>query len=96
MIHETASFLRNEDIPFTMENGADQLRVVFSNVEKRRYQDGLHVTDVDVLVDYARSGMRLGLEEIRRDEFANFVKKEMAANGGVIRIRKDSGMFLAQ
>ena len=93
---ENCSFLRNEDVPFTMENGADQLRVVFSNVELRRYQDGLHITDVDVLVDYARSGMRLGLEEGRRDEFANFIKQEMAANGGVIRIGKDSGMFLVR
>ena len=90
------TFLKSEDIPFTMENGADQLRKSFSKVEKRRYQDGLRITDADVLVDYAFSGMRMGLDENRREDFAEFIKQEMAENDGVIVIEKDSGMFLAQ
>jgi len=93
---KNCSFLSNKDIPFTMENGADQLKEFFSTVEQRRYQDGLRVTDVDVLVDYAFSGMRLGLEDDRRDEFTNFIKQEMAAKNGVITIKKESGMFLAR
>jgi SAM-dependent methyltransferase len=89
-------FLSNKDIPFTMENGAEQLKPFFSEVQMRRYPDELRVTDVDVLVDYALSGMRLGLEEDRREEFADFVEREMAANDGVIAIKKDSGIFLAR
>ena len=93
---KNSEYLRNENIPFTMENGADQLREHFSKLEELRYTDGLRVTDVDVLVDYAFSGMRLGLRGNRRKEFTDFIAREMAANDGVIIIKKDSGMFLAR
>jgi len=89
-------FMRSEDIPFILENGTDQLKAFFSNVQMRRYADELRVTDVDVLVDYALSGMRLGLDESRRDEFSHFIEQEMAANEGVIHIKKDSGIFLGR
>jgi SAM-dependent methyltransferase len=90
-----SDFLRNVEIPFTLEDGADQLRAYFSDVEMRRYEDGLRVTDVNILVDYAFSGMRLGLEEMSKEEFTRYIKREMDANDGVIAIKKDSGIFLA-
>jgi len=93
---ENGDFMRNTEIPFTLEDGADQLRTQFSAIEIRRYEDELHVTNADVLVDYAFSGMRLGLEKSRRDEFYRFIKQEMHANNGVIRIKKESGIFLAR
>jgi SAM-dependent methyltransferase len=93
---EESVFLSNKDIPFTLENGAEQLKPFFTEVQIRRYPDELRVTDVDVLVDYALSGMRLGLEDDRREEFADFIKQEMTANDGVISIKKDSGIFLAR
>jgi len=93
---EMSAPLRNKDIPFVLENGGEQLRAFFSDVQMRRYLDELRVTDVDVLVDYAFSGMRLGLEEHCREEFVNFVEQEMAAKDGVIHIKKDSGIFLAR
>jgi SAM-dependent methyltransferase len=90
-----SDFLRNTEIPFTLEDGADQLSPYFSEIEMRRYPDELRVTDAEVLVDYAFSGMRLGLERSRRDEFYRYIEQEMAANDGVIKIKKDSGLFLA-
>jgi SAM-dependent methyltransferase len=93
---ENGDFMRNTEIPFTLEDGTDQLRAQFSEVETRRYEDELRVTDVDALVDYAFSGMRLGLEKGRKEEFARFIQKEMTANDGVIAIKKDSGIFIAQ
>ena len=88
--------LSNKDIPFTLENGAEQLKSAFSEVQMRRYPDELRITDADVLADYALSGMRLGLQKDRRDEFARFIQQEMQANGGLITIQKDSGIFLAR
>jgi ubiquinone/menaquinone biosynthesis C-methylase UbiE len=89
-------FMRNSEIPFTLEDGAEQLSPYFSKIEMRRYIDELSVTDADVLVDYAFSGMRLGLDKSRRDEFTRYIQREMAANDGVITIKKDSGIFLAR
>lgn len=93
---EKGDFLRNDEIPFTLDDGADQLQAFFSEVQMRRYQDELRVTEADVLVDYAYSGMRLKLGQNQRDEFLRYIKQEMAANDGVITIKKDSGLFLAK
>jgi hypothetical protein len=93
---ENGDFLRNTEISFTLEDGAEQLQPYFSDVEVRRYIDELRVTDANVLVDYAFSGMRLGLKKSGRGEFTRYIKQEMAANGGLISIKKDSGIFIAQ
>jgi SAM-dependent methyltransferase len=93
---ENGGFLRNTEVPFTLEDGTEQLRTQFSAIEMRRYEDELRVTDADVMVDYAFSGMRLGLARSRRDEFYRYIEQEMAANDGVIVIKKDSGIFLAR
>ena len=93
---EASEFLRNSEIPFTLQDGAEQLRANFSEVAMRRYLDELRVTDVDILVDYIFSGVRLQLEKSRRDELTRFLQQEMDANDGVIAIKKDSGIFIAQ
>ena len=61
-VPEASHFLRNSEIPFTLTDGADQLKVYFSDVQMQQYQDELRVTDVDILVDYIFSGIRLSLE----------------------------------
>ena len=93
---ENGAFLKSDEIPFNMENGEAQIRIYFSEVEERRYQDDLRVRDVEVLADYIYSGMRLGLDANQRDDLTAFLHREMAANGGLIKIQKDSGMFIAQ
>lgn len=93
---ENGAFLKSEDIHFNMENGGPQIRGYFSEVEVQRYQDNLWVSNADVLVDYIYSGMRLGLDPSCRDDLTAFLHQEMAENGGLIFIEKDSGMFIAQ
>lgn len=93
---DAGDFLRNNEIPFTLDDGAAQLSAYFSDVQMKRYLDELRVTDVDLLVDYIFSGIRLRLEKSRRDELTRFIEREMAANDGVIVIKKDSGIFLAR
>jgi ubiquinone/menaquinone biosynthesis C-methylase UbiE len=93
---EASNFLRNSEIPFTLQDGAEQLSAYFLEVEMKRYPDELRVTDVNVLVDYIFSGIRLSLEQSRRDELTDFLQQKMAANDGVIAIKKDSGVFIAR
>jgi SAM-dependent methyltransferase len=93
---ENGVFLKSEDIPFNMENGEAQIREYFSEVEERRHLDALFVSNAHVLVDYIFSGMRLGLNASQREDFTAYIHQEMAANGGLIIIHKDSGMFIAQ
>jgi len=93
---DTSDYLRNSEIPFTLEDGADQLNPYFSDVQMMRYPDEIRVTDVDILLDYVCSGMRLGIDKSRRDELARFIRQEMDANNGMIVIQKDSGIFLAR
>ncbi|OQY89137.1 MAG: hypothetical protein B6D38_07245, partial [Anaerolineae bacterium UTCFX1] len=80
---------------FTLENGLDQLKPFFPNVRVLRYEDSLHVTELEPLVAYFRSGVRAG--ELSDDEFAklqNELAKELKEKGKIF-ITKDSGLFEA-
>ncbi len=80
---------------FTLENGLDQLKPFFPNVTAAHYEDNLHVTELDPLIAYFRSGIRAG--ELSDDEFAQLrsdLETELKAKGKIF-IRKDSGLFEA-
>jgi SAM-dependent methyltransferase len=81
---------------FTLESGPAQLAEWFGEVTLRRYEDALHITEAAPLVDYAMSSRWFRVDTGRREEFAEFVERELALNGGVIRITKDSGMLVAK
>ena len=81
--------------PFTLESGLEQLRLVFSNVTMSRYEDNLHVTEIEPIMAYIRSSMRA--TELSEEELANVqrdLEKELMAKGRVF-ISKDSGLFEA-
>ncbi|HUF00419.1 MAG TPA: methyltransferase domain-containing protein [Anaerolineales bacterium] len=80
---------------FTLENGLNQLKPFFPNVTISRYEDNLHVTELEPLIAYFRSGIRAG--ELSEDEFAKLktdLKKELKEKGRIF-ITKDSGLFEA-
>jgi ubiquinone/menaquinone biosynthesis C-methylase UbiE len=80
---------------FTLENGLNQLKPFFPNVTLSRYEDNLHVTELEPLIAYFRSGVRAG--ELSDDEFAKLetdLKKELKEKGSIF-ITKDSGLFEA-
>lgn len=80
---------------FTLENGLDQLKPFFPNVTISRYEDNLHVTELEPLIAYFRSGVRAG--ELSDDEFVKLkfdLEKELDEKGKIF-IQKDSGMFEA-
>ena len=81
--------------PFTLESGLEQLRLVFSNVTMSRYEDNLHVTEIEPIMAYIHSSMRA--TELSEEELANVqrdLEKELMEKGKVF-ISKDSGLFEA-
>jgi hypothetical protein len=83
---------------FILENGAKQLSPWFTNIALRRYEDALVITEVEPLVAYVLSMVRLVQDTLVGDrlaEFTSFVEQEMARQGA-IRVTKASGLFEAR
>jgi ubiquinone/menaquinone biosynthesis C-methylase UbiE len=82
---------------FSLENGAAQLAPWFEQIELQRYEDGLAVTKAAPLAAFILSMNTMAeLPAARRAELEAFVEQELRAQGGTIRIAKDSGLFLAR
>ena len=79
---------------FTLENGAELISGYFPDVDLRRYKDGLAVTEIEPLLAYIQSS-KLDLEEERVPQLKTFLEDEMKKAGGVLRITKDSGIFIS-
>ncbi len=96
-------------LSFRLENGAEWLRRSFTDVHLERYSDELHVTEVEPLVDYlvsmwsvdqmiaaaaATSQEQAALHTRVVDSFRDIVQERIAADG-VVRIAKETGVFVA-
>lgn len=86
---------------FTLQNGGERIGRIFGDVELRRHEDGLVVTEVKPLVDYALSRISIFAGEATvnqkmRQRFMEQVAQKMDELGGSIRITKDSGLFIAR
>ena len=73
---------------FGRENGEQQLRAQFRGVEWRTFEDELQCTDVDDAVAYVRSIDKTDDPGLRQRIASQFVD-------GVLRITKDTGLFIA-
>ena len=62
-----------EGNPFTLENGVDQLKNWFPEIQLVRYPDSLLVTDPEPLVEFVLSTSRFGLKDDQREEFSNLI-----------------------
>lgn len=83
------------DMPFSLDNGAEQLEAVFAHVEMRRYDDGLDITEVEPLVAYVQStSSRPRLEGDAAERFVAVVQREIDAHGR-FHVSKDTGLFIA-
>jgi ubiquinone/menaquinone biosynthesis C-methylase UbiE len=81
--------------PFTLENGLEQLRNVFSQVRKSQYIDNLHVTEIDPLIAYIRSSISAAdLSEEKLGELKKDLMKILETEGKIF-ITKNSGLFEA-
>jgi ubiquinone/menaquinone biosynthesis C-methylase UbiE len=81
--------------PFTLENGAVMIAEYFPDVSLKRYDDRLAVNEVEPLLAYLLSS-KLDIEEERIPQLKKFLEDEMDKCGGVVRITKDSGIFLSR
>jgi ubiquinone/menaquinone biosynthesis C-methylase UbiE len=77
---------------FSLENGEDQLRQVFSVVKLFLYEDTLVVTDAAAIVDYVFA-LQAG-RYLDREGFTSFVQHELDEQGS-IQISTNSGLFEA-
>jgi SAM-dependent methyltransferase len=81
--------------PFTLESGLDQLKPFFPDVTLSRYEDNLHVTEIEPMMAYVRSSLRAA--DLSEDELAKVrldLEKELKEKGRIF-IKKDSGLFEA-
>jgi len=89
---QLSRFSGNESV-FTLDGGHQVFSEAFANVEVRRWENALAVTEVEPLVDYVASMDQLTDEELH--DCREFITAEMADNG-VFRVTIDVGMFIAQ
>ncbi|BCJ95079.1 hypothetical protein acsn021_26480 [Anaerocolumna cellulosilytica] len=82
---------------FGLENGAQQLSKVFSDVTLKVYEDYLLVDEVQPLIDYILSchGNQLTYLKHRYVEFKDFLSTKLRKYGS-IRITKMAGMFICR
>jgi len=85
---------------FGLESGRARLRKHFTHVELRRYEDSLHVTQPQPLIDYVLSSRGIGNvnDVVAGEKAARFARyiEEIIEREGAIDITKDAGMLLAQ
>ena len=81
--------------PFTLESGLEQLKPFFPNVTMSRYEDNLHVTEIEPMMAYVRSSLRAA--DLSEDELAKVcvdLENDLKEKGKIF-ITKDSGLFEA-
>lgn len=81
--------------PFTLESGLEQLKPFFPNVTLLRYEDNLHVTEIEPMMAYVRSSLRAAdLSETELAKVRVDLETELKEKGRIF-ITKDSGLFEA-
>ena len=80
---------------FTLQNGGAILGKEFADVEVHRYEDSLHITKVDDLVEYLQSLKTLhGIGTMEKDKMLCMLEPHM--KDGVIDLQKEYGTFIAR
>ena len=87
-------FFRN--LPFTLENGAEQLAPVFSSIARVEYEDSIEVDQVQPVMDYILSGIDNSLVTPEAIQAATAALQAELDQNGKIRISKKSGCFLCK
>lgn len=82
---------------FSLQNGAQYLEKHFESVRLVRYEDSLHVTQVQPLVDYVASMISVPGEVLMSEQGQAFIERIQThiQDKGAFDIRKDTGVFIA-
>lgn len=86
--------LKHTDNPFTLENGVDQLKAHFADVQALHYEDSLAITSLDLVVEYVAS-LAENLDESNLATLKTIIQKTLAEQGQITS-NKDIGLFIAQ
>lgn len=84
---------------FGLENGEEQLRGHFGDVQLVRYPSDLRVTSAQDLADFIFSiGTEIKTDLIEKGDYASFIQflESKKNEDGYIRISKDSGVFVCR
>lgn len=80
---------------FTMQNGEQILKAAFTNVEARFYEDSLHITNIDDLVEYLQSLVSLkAIIDLPSDRIHEILTRHSC--DGTIELPKEYGMFVCR
>jgi SAM-dependent methyltransferase len=85
--------IRDEELGFSLENGAAQLVPRFDPIRLERYPDALRVTAAEPLLAYTRSYVT-GLHGDQEEALRLRIQEQIDTHGA-FSITKDSGMFLS-
>ncbi|TET33877.1 MAG: class I SAM-dependent methyltransferase [Anaerolineales bacterium] len=83
---------------FSLENGEQQLSGSFERVSCVRFDDSLEVTEVEPIMNYIQSGLpseELAANAKELQGIREFLGRQINEEG-VIRIHKETGMFIAE
>lgn len=83
-----------DDTPFRLETGEEQLASWFEDIQVRRLERELIVTEVEPLVGYVQSAARTRLDAHQESEFRLLAKRQISSEE-TIRIATTAGMFVA-
>lgn len=65
----------------------------FTQVSLSRYEDNLEITEIEPIMAYIRSGMRVNeLSQAELENLQDELKRKLKENGSIF-ITKDSGLF---
>ncbi|MBT3321973.1 MAG: class I SAM-dependent methyltransferase [Anaerolineae bacterium] len=81
--------------PFTLDNGLEQLKPYFSPIEIMRYEDNLHVTDIELMINYINSTTKVKGVPSSALYKVQIELESLLATKDEIFIQKDSGIFKA-
>jgi ubiquinone/menaquinone biosynthesis C-methylase UbiE len=80
---------------FSLDTGTAEVAQFFQDVRIVRYADALNIIEATPLVDYILSMATATSLRERRAELQRFIERQLAEQG-VIRISKDSGLYVAR
>lgn len=93
---DTETDLFNGTLAFTLENGCEILSQHFENVQRIDYEDSLHITNTQDLINWLKSTITLSarITEAKIDELYGYFE-DIRINQGAIDIPKEAGLFIS-
>jgi len=84
---------------FGLENGSALLQTCFDCVQLERFENGLHITELEPLVDYFLSYFGMGnVDDVitpdRVEEFKQYIAEVFSTNG-CVDITQEEGLFIS-